>query len=107
MDTETIKDEADIAGSMKAMAHPVRVRILRLLNERENRGMTVREIQKHLGLTQPETSRHLLIMKMHHILSHAKKGSSVFYGLNRENSFSVYLATYLKGRARSRNEKEK
>jgi len=67
------------AGILKTVAHPIRLRIAELLQDRE---MTVGEIQESLGTSQSLTSHQLSLMKDRGILKSRKAGKSVYYGVN-------------------------
>lgn len=72
---------------IKALGHPVRIQILNLLSSKKNTKMSVKEIQESLGLSQPETSRHLIVMKNGSVLNYEKQGSSSYYFINDNYSF--------------------
>lgn len=48
--------------------------------------MSVTKIYEQLGLTQPETSRHLSVLKNNGVLLCEKAGSVSNYYINEENS---------------------
>jgi ArsR family transcriptional regulator, arsenate/arsenite/antimonite-responsive transcriptional repressor len=75
-----------IAAVLKALGHPVRIEILRLLAS-VNRKRCVHEIHSALQITQPETSRHLILLKRHSIISCERKNGYSFYTLNRQFPF--------------------
>jgi DNA-binding transcriptional ArsR family regulator len=66
------------AGFFRALAHPVRIRILELLVE-DNR--SVQELQEALGLEQPVVSQHLAVLRSSQIVSGRKEGVSVRYAV--------------------------
>ncbi len=74
-----------ISELMKVIAHPERLNILMLLSIKGNERLHVKSIHEMLGLTQPETSRHLTHLKNKEVLGSAKAGSSTFYYLNNDN----------------------
>ncbi len=77
---------------VKALGHPVRIQILNLLSNKKNIKMSVKEIQESLGLTQPETSRHLIIMKNSSVIQYEKHGTSSYYFANLNHSFVSSIA---------------
>ncbi len=81
---KTIKKTAEI---IRSLGHPARIEILIMLNNKPKRKMTVTQIYENLGLTQPETSRHLSILKNSSVLDCEKDGSSSYYFINEEHSF--------------------
>jgi DNA-binding transcriptional ArsR family regulator len=64
------------AQFFKALAHPIRIRIVELLVERE-RG--VQELQGALGLDQATVSQHLAVLRMKDIVTARKEGTMVRY----------------------------
>lgn len=77
-DTLITKDE-DIdraAQSMKAMAHPLRLKILCSLGGSE---ISVQEIVKLVGTSQSNISQHLAILRDKGILSSRKDANRVYY----------------------------
>jgi DNA-binding transcriptional ArsR family regulator len=66
------------AGFFRALAHPVRIRILELLVRGDR---TVQELQQALGLEQPVVSQQLAVLRVNNIVSGRKEGVSVRYGV--------------------------
>ena len=76
-------DRLDIAASMlKAMAHPMRIAILK--NLEGNKRLTVTEIHELLGIEQSTTSHHLGILKDKGVLCSKREGKNTFYFLKYE-----------------------
>jgi DNA-binding transcriptional ArsR family regulator len=86
---ESIKKAAEI---IRALGHPARIEILILLKHKPKRRMTVTQIHEELGLTQPETSRHLSVLKTNSVLHCEKEGSHSYYFINEEHSFIQCVA---------------
>lgn len=63
---------------MKAMAHPARLIILDLLNEREH---CVCELQEKIGSDMSTVSRHLSVLKNSGLISSRKVNNQVWYKL--------------------------
>jgi len=78
---------------IKALGHPVRIQILNLLSSKKNIKMSVKEIHESLGLTQSETSRHLIVMKYGSVLQYEKQGTNSYYFINDKHSFVSCIAT--------------
>jgi len=76
-----------IADIMRSLGHPTRMDIFILLSSNERKKMSVTQIHEKLGLTQPETSRHLSILKNGAVLRCEKEKSNSFYFINNEDSF--------------------
>jgi len=76
-----------VANMLKAIAHPMRIAILSLL-ENENK-MTVSEIHQKLGIEQSSTSHHLGILKDKGVLISKREGKNTYYSLKHENFAKV------------------
>jgi len=66
------------AGFFRALAHPVRIRILELLVKGDR---SVQELQEALGLGQPVVSQQLAVLRATSIVSGRKEGVSVRYAV--------------------------
>jgi DNA-binding transcriptional ArsR family regulator len=66
------------AQFFRALAHPVRIRILELLRRG---GRSVQELQEALGLGQPVVSQQLAVLRNQNIVATQKQGLSVRYTL--------------------------
>ena len=66
------------ANFFRALAHPVRIRILEILTRG---GRTVQELQEALALEQPIVSQQLAVLRNQGIVTTQKEGSSVRYTL--------------------------
>ena len=74
-------DEKMFSKYFKAFGDPSRLRIIWLLSSKE---MTVNDIVKAVGLSQPTVSRHLAILREAEIVTDRRDGQRVYYGLNKE-----------------------
>jgi ArsR family transcriptional regulator len=66
------------AAVLKAVAHPVRLRIVELLEGGER---SVGELQELLGVAQSLTSQHLSQMRMRGVLRARRQGTLVYYSV--------------------------
>jgi DNA-binding transcriptional ArsR family regulator len=66
------------ARFFRALAHPVRIRILEVL---VHGGRTVQELQHALALEQPIVSQHLAVLRNQNIVATDKERTSVRYTL--------------------------
>jgi DNA-binding transcriptional ArsR family regulator len=66
------------AQFFRALAHPIRIRILEIL---EHGGRTVQELQEALSVDQPIVSQQLAVLRNQGIVAAQKKGLSVRYSL--------------------------
>lgn len=64
--------------SLKAIAHPLRLKIMCVLEQQE---MTVHEIVEHVGTSQSNVSQHLTIMREKGLLHARKDSNRVYYSL--------------------------
>ena len=72
-------DEANVekvAHCLKALAHPLRLKVIFALNDRE---LSVQELVEEVGTTQSNVSQHLTIMRDKQILSSRRDANQVFY----------------------------
>lgn len=66
------------ARFFKALAHPIRVRIVEGLVERDR---TVQELQTVLTLDQSSVSQHLAVLRANYVVTARKQGTTVRYAL--------------------------
>lgn len=64
------------ARSLKAMAHPIRLKILCVLHDQE---VSVQDIVEQVGTSQSNISQHLAILRDKDILVTRKDANRVFY----------------------------
>ena len=64
------------AEFFRALAHPIRIRILEILTQGER---SVHELQEALGLDQPTVSRQLAVLRAKNIVDARKEGTAVRY----------------------------
>ena len=78
--TETAAGDLQVfkAGFFRALAHPVRIRILELLVKGDR---SVQELQEALGLEQPVVSQQLAVLRSNNIVTGRKEGVSVRYAV--------------------------
>ena len=75
LNVEVLKQAAEI---LKTAGHPVRLRIIEMLEHGE---FTVKEIQERIGQPQAITSQQLSLMKGRGILRSRRDGTHVYYAL--------------------------
>ena len=73
----------EVASKLKAIAHPLRISIMNLLEK--NGEMNVTEIHSKLKINQATTSHHLNILKINKVLESRKDGKKTYYSV-RPNS---------------------
>jgi DNA-binding transcriptional ArsR family regulator len=77
-DAATEELQAFKAAFFKALAHPVRIRILELLVKGDK---NVQELQDALGAEQPVVSQQLAVLRASNIVAGRKEGASVRYSV--------------------------
>ena len=72
------KDEhiEQASRAMKAMSHPLRLKILCVLGDKE---VSVQDIVEHVGTSQSNISQHLAILRDKGVLRTRKDANRVFY----------------------------
>ncbi|WP_156820630.1 ArsR/SmtB family transcription factor [Thioalkalivibrio thiocyanodenitrificans] len=79
MHPELMTQQEDIeraSRSLKAMSHPLRLKILCILGDRE---VSVQEIVDNVGTSQSNISQHLAILRDKGILASRKDANRVYY----------------------------
>ncbi len=66
----------EATAAMQAMGHPMRLKILCLINNEE---LSVLEIVEAVGTTQSNVSQHLAVLRDHGLLEARKEANKVFY----------------------------
>ena len=86
--TELPRDLVETTARMlKCLGHPLRLRILDLLEQQGE--CTVTEVQEGLELEQAVCSQHLSLMRDKGILSRRKEGVHVYYRLGDPRAMKV------------------
>ncbi len=78
-DIQNLSTDADIeraARCLKAMSHPLRLKILCVLGTEK---MSVQDIVEKVGTSQSNISQHLAILREKDILNYNKDANRVFY----------------------------
>lgn len=74
---------AQASHAMKAMAHPLRLKILCVLGDRE---ISVQEIVDCVGTSQSNISQHLAILREKGVLRTRKDANRVYYRIGDERT---------------------
>ena len=80
---ERAADIETASRSLKAMSHPLRLKILCTLGDRE---VCVQGIVEHVGTSQSNISQHLAILRDKGILSCRKDANKVYYRVGDERT---------------------
>lgn len=70
------------ASKLRAIAHPMRIAIIELLEE--NKKLSVTEIYKNLEIEQASASHHLNILKNKGVLTSKRDGKKIHYFIKSE-----------------------
>lgn len=79
-------DIARAARCLKAMSHPLRLKILCVLGNNE---ISVQEIVEQVGTSQSNISQHLAILREKDILGSKKEANRVFYFIDDERMLKL------------------
>ncbi|NGN65716.1 helix-turn-helix transcriptional regulator [Streptomyces sp. A7024] len=84
------RDEAEqLAASLKAIADPTRLQLLRLIEQAPKGEACVCDLTDALGLRQPTISHHLKVMTEAGLLHRERRGTWSWYSLNRDGLRSL------------------
>ncbi|WPL10568.1 MULTISPECIES: ArsR/SmtB family transcription factor [Thiorhodovibrio] len=86
---ELLTDDGDIeraSRSLKAMSHPLRLKILCILGDEE---VSVQDIVEHVGTSQSNISQHLAILRDKGILASRKDANRVFYRVSDSRTLQL------------------
>ncbi len=75
-----------IARRFRALSEPMRVRILDLLRDGER---SVNDLTEHLGASQQNVSKHLVLLVDAGMLARRKDGNRVYYRIADEGVFAL------------------
>lgn len=82
---EQLVQEKTLAAQAKALSHPARIRILRILSDLERAGGCLNsDLVSQLGLAQSTVSEHLRILKVAGFISAEPMPPKVCYRIQRE-----------------------
>ncbi|MDX2376792.1 metalloregulator ArsR/SmtB family transcription factor [Microbacterium sp. LRZ72] len=71
----------DLAHTLKALADPVRLRLLSIVASAEGAEACVCDLLEPVGLSQPTVSHHLKVLTEAGFLTRTKRGTWAFYAL--------------------------
>lgn len=72
---------AELAGVLKALSDPVRLRLVSMIAAHEGGEACVCDLTEPLGLTQPTVSHHLRVLLDAGFLTRSKRGTWAYYAL--------------------------
>lgn len=74
-------DAEQLAGVLKALADPTRIRLLSLVQSRPRAEARVGELTTPLGVSQPTVSHHLRVLAEAGVLRREQRGVAAYYRL--------------------------
>ena len=77
----------DAASKLRAIAHPMRIAIIGLLESKPQ--MNVTEIYMHLKIEQATASHHLNILKNKGVLASRRDGKNTYYSLRHSSLIQI------------------
>ena len=81
------EEEATLtANALKAMANPLRWRIICALGSEE---LSVGDIMKKIGTSQSNTSQHLELLKSKNIIKSRKDANKVYYSISNDQLLAL------------------
>jgi ArsR family transcriptional regulator len=80
--------DADLVVPLKALAHPVRLRMFELIASCDN-GICVCDIEPAFALSQPTISHHLRLLREAGLVETSQSGTWVFYKVNQSTFIEV------------------
>ena len=83
---QSIEDTTLTANALKAMANPLRWRIICALGSKE---LSVSEIMEKIGASQSNTSQHLELLRNKHIIKSRKDANKVYYSIRNDQLLSL------------------
>jgi ArsR family transcriptional regulator len=88
-------DAETLAASLKAIADPVRLRLISLVAAHEDGEACVCELTEPVALSQPTVSHHLKILVDARVLTREQRGKWAYYRLVPDtlNAISALIAT--------------
>ena len=77
-------DAEQLAGALKAIADPARLRLLSLIQSQPSREACVCHLTEPLGLSQPTVSHHLKVLLQAGLVEREQRGSWAYFRVREE-----------------------
>ncbi|GAA3850925.1 hypothetical protein GCM10022243_15930 [Saccharothrix violaceirubra] len=78
----SVRHAEELAKTLKALAHPIRLRLVSLLAHEPDGEACVCAISAEFGVTGPTISHHLRLLREAGVLACERRGTWVYYRLN-------------------------
>lgn len=85
-------DAVGLDGALKALADPVRLRLLSLLAAAPNGEVCACDLVKPLGRSQPTVSHHLKALREANLVTAERRGTWIWYAVDRHRVQHVMAA---------------
>jgi ArsR family transcriptional regulator, arsenate/arsenite/antimonite-responsive transcriptional repressor len=76
-----LREAEDLAGALKAIADPVRLRLISMVASHQDQEACVCDLTEPVGLSQPTVSHHLKVLVDAGILAREQRGKWAYYRL--------------------------
>lgn len=86
LDEQSVDEATLTANALKAMANPLRWRIICALGSDE---LSVGDIVEKIGTSQSNTSQHLDMLKSKHIIKSRKEANKVYYSIGNDQLLAL------------------
>lgn len=83
---QSVEEAALTANALKAMANPLRWRIICALGSEE---LSVGEIVEKIGTSQSNVSQHLVLLKNKNIIKSRKVANKVYYSISNDQLLAL------------------
>ena len=77
----------ELAATLQALADPIRLKIIRILLSRTKDTLSVTDVSKILGISQPAASQHIKTLKSIGMLNVTRDGNRMLYTVNQPAVF--------------------
>jgi len=77
----------ELAETLQALADPIRLKIVRILLSRTKETLSVTDVSKILGISQPAASQHIKILKNKGFLIANRDGNRMIYTINKRAAY--------------------
>jgi len=72
----------ELSAMLQALADPIRLKIVRILLSRTKETLSVTDVSKILGISQPAASQHIKTLKSIGMLNATREGNRMIYTVN-------------------------
>jgi ArsR family transcriptional regulator len=84
-----IGDARDLAGALKVLADPTRLRIISLIQAQPDREACICHLTEPLGLSQPTVSHHMKVLLQAGLVEREQRGSWAYFRIVQDQIASL------------------